>query len=270
MATMQEVMEQLQDNSMRHIVNLSGGKDSTAMAIYMRQRYPQIPVEYVFCDTGCELPETYEYLERLQALLGAEIRYLNALDGLGIARKLNRNPFDIWLYEVYGGFLPNPRARWCTRVLKIEPFEAYVGDDKAFSYIGIRADEDRDGYVAKRPPVISQRPNILPVYPLMDDGIELADIKEIIEATGLGLPEYYKWRSRSGCYFCFYQQIGEWQGLREYHPDLFEKAKQYEKFQNGKRYTWQDGRTLDEIAKLSRRYSVQTVDQSEGCAICHL
>ena len=66
MATMREVIKNLQDNNMRHVVNLSGGKDSTAMAIYMRQRYPQIPVEYVFCDTGCELPETYEYLEQEQ------------------------------------------------------------------------------------------------------------------------------------------------------------------------------------------------------------
>jgi 3'-phosphoadenosine 5'-phosphosulfate sulfotransferase (PAPS reductase)/FAD synthetase len=270
MTMMQEVIRNLQDRNRRHIVNLSGGKDSTAMAIYIRQRYPQIPVEYVFCDTGCELPETYEYLERLQALLGAEIRYLNALDGLGIARKLNRNPFDIWLYEVYGGFLPNPRARWCTRVLKIEPFEDYVGKNQAFSYIGIRADENRDGYVAKKPPVISQKPNIIPIYPLRDDGIELVDIKEIIEATGLGLPEYYKWRSRSGCYFCFYQQIGEWQRLKENHPDLFEKAKAYEKMEEGKRYTWVDGRTLEDIANLPRRYPQPIAEESEGCAVCHL
>ena len=270
MATIQEVMEQLQDNNMRHIVNLSGGKDSTAMAIYMRQRYPQIPVEYVFCDTGCELPETYEYLDRLGALLGMKVHHLNAIDGLDIAKKANRNPFDIWLYEIYGGFLPNPRARWCTRVLKIAPFEDHVGKDRAFSYIGIRADEDRDGYISKRPPVISQRPNIIPVYPLRDDGIELADIKEIIEVTGLGLPEYYKWRSRSGCYFCFYQQIGEWQGLKEHHPDLFESAKKYEKFQNRKRYTWVEGRTLDEIAGLPRRYALNTEESDERCAVCHL
>jgi 3'-phosphoadenosine 5'-phosphosulfate sulfotransferase (PAPS reductase)/FAD synthetase len=270
MATMREVMEQLQDNNIRHIVNLSGGKDSTAMAIYMRQRYPQIPVEYVFCDTGCELLETYEYLERLQALLGAEILYLNALDGLGIARKSNRNPFDIWLYEVYGGFLPNPRARWCTRVLKIEPFEHHVGQDRAFSYIGIRADEDRDGYVSRRPPVISQKPNIIPVYPLRDDGIELADITEIIDITGLGLPEYYKWRSRSGCYFCFYQQIGEWQGLKEHHPEKFDEAKEYEKFVKGKRFTWVEGRTLDDIAGLPKRHATQAVDEADGCAICHI
>ena len=133
--------------------------------MYMLQEYPQIPVEYVFCDTECELPETYEYLERLEAFLGKKITRLSALDLLNLnpAKQHNRNPFDIWLKEMYSGFLPSPRMRWCTRVLKIQPFEAYVGDDHAYSYIGIRGDEDRDGYIAKKPPSLSERPNIIPV-----------------------------------------------------------------------------------------------------------
>jgi 3'-phosphoadenosine 5'-phosphosulfate sulfotransferase (PAPS reductase)/FAD synthetase len=136
MATITEALASLNNKSIRHIVSLSGGKDSTALAIYMKQHYPQIPVEYVFCDTGCELPETYEYLERLEALLGAKVTRLNALEQLGVEKKLDRTPFDILLKEIYGGFLPNPRSRWCTRMLKIKPFEAYVRDGQAFSYIG--------------------------------------------------------------------------------------------------------------------------------------
>ena len=45
----------------RHILSLSGGKDSAALAIYMRDRVTEM--EYVFSDTRKELPETYEYLE---------------------------------------------------------------------------------------------------------------------------------------------------------------------------------------------------------------
>jgi len=267
---MREALASLQNQSIRHIVSLSGGKDSTALAIYLRQHYPQIPAEYIFCDTGCELPETYEYLERLEALLGATIQRLNALDLLGVQKKPGRNPFDIWLKEVYGDFLPNPQARWCTRVLKIQPFEAYIGKDQAFTYIGIRADESRDGYVARKAPVLSQQPNILPVYPFKDDGIALAQMKHILEGSGLGLPAYYQWRSRSGCYFCFYQQIGEWQRLHEHHPDLFDKAKTYEKVKGGRRFTWVQGKTLDDIAQLPQRYPVQDADETDGCAICHL
>ena len=56
-------------NPMRHILSLSGGKDSAALAIYMRDRVPEM--EYIFHDTEKELPETYEYLLRLEAILGS-------------------------------------------------------------------------------------------------------------------------------------------------------------------------------------------------------
>ena len=270
MATLDEALASIGRDEARHIVSISGGKDSTALALYIKQNYPEIPSEYVFCDTGCELPETYEYLERLEALLGADIKRLNAIDLLDIEHKPGRNPFDIWLNEVYGGFLPNPRSRWCTRILKIQPFENYVGNSTAYSYIGIRGDEDREGYVSKKPPTFSDKPNIIPVYPFKDDGIGLDQVKQILEESGLGLPDYYRWRSRSGCYVCFYQQIGEWQGLKEEHPELFEKAKRYERKEDGKQFTWVQGRNLDAIAAMERRMTIPKDDDVDGCAICHL
>ena len=93
--------------------------------------------------------------------------------------------------------------RWCTRVLKILPFEAYVGEDHAYSYIGIRSDEDRDGYIAKKPPSLSERPNIIPVYPFKDDGLGLMDVKVLLEESALGLPDYYRWRIPIGLLFLF-------------------------------------------------------------------
>jgi 3'-phosphoadenosine 5'-phosphosulfate sulfotransferase (PAPS reductase)/FAD synthetase len=273
MASMQEALDSLSNKNIRHIVSVSGGKDSTALAIYMKQKYPDIPAEYVFCDTDCELPETLEYLTRLESLLGADVVRLTALDNpaLNVKKKPGRNSFDMYLNELYGGFLPNPRSRWCTRVLKIEPFERFVGDSHVFSYIGIRGDEDREGYQSKKPPVISQRPNILPVYPFKDDEMGLEDIKLILEESGIGLPGYYKWRSRSGCYFCFYQQVGEWQNLKDVHPDLFEKAMKYERTSDGDRgYTWVDGRPLLRIAELPEREEIPAPDLAEGCAVCHL
>lgn len=254
------------DPTVRHIVSVSGGKDSAALAVYMRTRYPDIPAEYVFCDTGTELPETYDYLDRLELVLGREIVRLNAIDLLGALRKPDRTAFDLWLNEQYGGYLPSPRARWCTRVLKIKPFEEYVGNSEAISYIGIRWDEDRDGYTHKKPPVFSERPNIIACYPFRDDELGLHDIQAILAESGVGVPEYYQWRSRSGCYFCFYQQIGEWQGLKERHPDLFERAQAYEK--DG--FTWVDGRTLAEIAAQPRREPIPISASADGCAICHL
>jgi 3'-phosphoadenosine 5'-phosphosulfate sulfotransferase (PAPS reductase)/FAD synthetase len=220
-------------NNIRHVLGLSGGKDSTALAIYMRDRVPNM--EYFFCDTGAELEETYEYIDKLEVYLGKKIERLNP-----------ERSFDHWL-EIFGNYLPSSRMRWCTRKLKIEPFENFVGSDPVVSYIGIRADEDREGY-------ISTKPNIKAVFPFKEDGKRLDDIHRILEESGIGLPKYYEWRSRSGCYFCFFQRKAEWAGLMERHPKEFEKAKAYEKINSvtGERYTWNQNESLDELASPER------------------
>ncbi|WP_038052084.1 phosphoadenosine phosphosulfate reductase family protein [Thioalkalivibrio sp. ALJ1] len=271
MATLHDALAEANAQNVKHIVSLSGGKDSTALALFMRDNYPELPVEYVFCDTGVELPETDEYLERLEARLGTQVTRLDAFEKLKAEKKGKRNAFDMWL-EVYGGYLPSPRSRWCTRVLKIEPFERYVGANTAFSFIGIRHDENRAGYQQQsaKPPALSDKPNILPVYPFKEHKMGLTDIQKLLEESGLGLPKYYDWRSRSGCYFCFYQQKGEWQALKRHHPDLFEKAKEYERPINGKKFTWVEGRTLAELERDPREYEVKPPDDVDGCAICHL
>ena len=84
--------------------------------------------------------------------------------------------------------------------MKLKPFETYVGNDPCINYIGIRADEKRVGY-------ISHKPNIKPVYPFRDDGIDYNGVVRILEGSGLGMPPYAAWgRTRSGCFFCFFQQ----------------------------------------------------------------
>lgn len=268
------------DQKIRHILSLSGGKDSTALAIYMRDRIPDM--EYVFCDTGEELPETYEYLNKVELFLGREINRLS----------LGKNAFDN-LLKIRNGFLPSAQVRWCTENLKIKPFEKFVGNDLCYSYIGIRADEaQRKGY-------ISTKPNIISRYPFIDNNIIEKDVYALLLNSGLGLPEYYKWRSRSGCYFCFFQQRIEWVGLLENHPDLFEKAKEYERIDSvtNKSYTWSAKESLSELQSVERINEIKiefqnrqkdnihrnkgnlnlldvfsTLDKNsnEGCLICHL
>ncbi|TDD44206.1 phosphoadenosine phosphosulfate reductase [Nonomuraea terrae] len=267
----------------RHVLGISGGKDSSALAIYMRDRVPEM--EYFFCDTGAELPETYEYLNRLEAALGKPIERLNS-----------SRDFDHWL-EVYQGTLPSPQMRWCTKNLKIKPLEAWVGDDEVISYVAIRADENRLGYV-------STKPNITAVFPFREDGIDRAGVDRILDEAGIGLPAYYEWRTRSGCYFCFFQRKHEWVGLMDRHPELFEKAVAYEEKVNyqqtamkGRKYTWSQGESLDEL--IARRQEIEAKhrdameraarrikpnrplleilsdahdedDDQVGCAVCHL
>lgn len=218
----------------RHILSLSGGKDSAALAIYLRDRVPQM--EYIFHDAGKELPETIDYVARLEAALGKPV-----------VRTSNTDTFDHWL-AVYGGMLPSNHRRWCTKKLKLEPFEAYVGDGRVINYVGLRADEDRVGY-------ISTKPNITTVYPFREDGLVRADIIRILEDSGLGLPPYMEWgRSRSGCFFCFYQQRIEWVRLLETHPELFQQAREYEEqsVRNGDAFYWAASESLAELSRPER------------------
>ncbi len=190
---------------------------------------------------GKELPETYAYLARLQAHLGKEIH-----------RTTPPNSFDHW-YKVYGEIVPSNHRRWCTRMLKLKPFEDYVGDDPVINYVGIRADEDRVGY-------ISHKPNIKAVFPFREDGLVYADIVRILQESGVGMPDYTSWgRTRSGCFFCFYQQKIEWVRLKEKYPELYEEAKAYEKPNgiNGNVFFWCSGESLADIEKPERMAAIK-------------
>ena len=200
----------------RHVLGISGGKDSAALAVYVRQAHPELNVEYFFTDTGKELPEVYEFLGRLEGFLGKPILRLNP-----------RRDFDFWLRE-YNHFLPSAQTRWCTRKLKLAPFEQWIrpmldAGDKVTTYVAIRADEEyREGYTSKHD-------NLVVRLPFRESGIDKGGVMDILDSSGVGLPKYYDWRSRSGCTFCFFQQKIEWVRLRERHPEAFEEAKLLEK-----------------------------------------
>ena len=365
-------------SSVRHVLGISGGKDSTALAVYLRKHYPELDIEYYFCDTGKELEETYELLVNLEVFLGRKITRLKA------AKDSPQDPFDHFL-QLYGGFLPSSNARWCTKKLKLEPFEEFVGDLPVISYVAIRGDEERDAYISKKPNIQSIFPfrkniwsedvtykilsndnipkmaelyekilgsrrkdvsevvtrEISPSYipsrklssllsfgvslynqvvyeflkgtdyplrlvdsfPLVgnEDVIRKEDVIRILTESGIGLPRYYERRqyeingekgfysrSRSGCYFCFYQQKIEWVWLLERHPDLFAKALKYEK--DG--FTWMPNERLEDLMKPERvkqikeehlkrsakatssrsGYLVHIIEETEGdgCAACFI
>lgn len=225
----------------RHVLGISGGKDSAALAVFMRRTYPELDIDYFFTDTGKELPEVYEFLARLEGELGKPILRLDP-----------HRDFDFWLRE-YGHFLPSARTRWCTRQLKLLPFKKWVqpwldAGDKVYSYVAIRADEEhREG-------LVSQHENLVVKLPFREHGVDKPGVYDLLDASGLGLPKYYEWRSRSGCTFCFFQQKIEWVRLKERHPDAFEEAKRYEKLaiDNDSPFTWSQGESLNELEKPER------------------
>ncbi len=244
----------------RHILGISGGKDSTGLAILLHRIIPDL--EFFFCDTHKELPETYEYLQRIQTRFGIKINMLSSNKG-----------FDEWL-DLYSGYLPSARARWCTRRMKLEPLSEFVGDDVAYSYVGIREDEDRAGYLGSNPDIkpvyvykardfrqrnlgkeIYNQKSMLAEFkkigielPVKECGYRIDDVLDLVEKSGLGIPKYYDWRTRSGCFFCFFQRKYEWVMLSEKHPKLFEEAAKYEKtLKSGRKFTWCAKESLGEL-----------------------
>ncbi len=213
---------------------------------------PDLNYEYVFNPTGAELPEVFIWMDKVEKYLGKKIHHVgeNLLE----------------LIEDYNYFLPNRRSRYCTRQCKIEPFEKWIGKDDAIVYYGIRADEVRAGYDNAR------YPNIIPNYPLQENGLGIDEVYQIINEAGLKPPTFFWqeiydavcaifggeeiikshlkewqinflfcWRTRANCFFCFNQMKREWVGLLVFHPELFEIAEKLEVsesiyYWNGKDY----------------------------------
>ena len=373
--------------TVKHVLGISGGKDSAALAIYMSQKHRDVEVDYYTCDTGKELTETYDLIERLNSVLGKNIIEYKSIDTF---ESPQGNSFDHFL-AIYGGYLPSSTARWCTKKMKLDPFERVIGDYPTISYVGIRGDEDREGYISKKENIqsifpfrrniwsedvmlkalsnsnitqllgyyealvdqtkfesvsyflkqplslgfnLKQKLNCLldidvkafnrvifeflkttdyPVgklesFPLIenDEVIGITEVFKILEESGVGIPAYYKpieykvniageiktgtySRSRSGCFFCFFQQKIEWIWLLETHPDLFEKAVEYEK--DG--YTWSEEplseiRLAERVEQIKRDHYLRTqkalltnrnssswqddiiAAEGDGCASCFI
>ncbi len=112
-----------------HVVALSGGKDSTALALRLRELHPDRDFIWFCTPTGDELPEMVAHWKYLESVLGP------------ITRVQNRT-LDEWIEDF--GALPNWRQRWCTRLLKIEPCLAFLAKlTKPVLYVGLRADEEQ-------------------------------------------------------------------------------------------------------------------------------
>lgn len=251
---------------MRHIVTISG-KDSAAAALVQMTREPDLPYEFLFNDVEMELPETYAWIDKLEAKLGIKI--------IRVGKSLE---------DVIAGhnMLPSARIRFCTTDAKIRPANRYINGDEVVQYFGIRADE------VGRQAGFSGARNVTPCYPLVEMGIDLPAVYTILGHRGILPPEFFwqrlydavwkrlddmgrglvvnlkpwnraalfSWRSRANCFMCFYQRRYEWLGLLEHHPDLFARAEAIEsKYGTGDDrpcesvFSWMKGMPLPQVRR---------------------
>lgn len=194
-----------------YIVPVSGGADSTVLAIVLRWLFPAVPFKFVFTDTTVEEEEIYFTLDLLEAFLNVSVDRVQPAHGL----------FE--LIDLFGGFLPSARDRWCTRMLKLETFQPWLALLPAGSkhiFVGIRSDEENRLAFA-----IDEAETHMP---FIDLGLVRSDIYRILTET-IGVPRYYRRRTRSGCFQCFFQRRTELIGLSLEAPEQFERGASVEK-----------------------------------------
>ena len=219
-------------------VSYSGGMDSTALAIYLRQQGHK--VELVFADTGAELPETYWFIPRVARELDAKLVVVSG-------------PTFFQKVAAYGYLLPSSMVRWCTKELKVTPLNAYAMD----MAVGICADEAHRFNGSDRP--------------LVDADITKADARKLCEQHGLVNP-VYQWRSSCSCFCCPFQRKQDWKNLWREHPDLYRVAEQWEAESiatspNG--WGWTKGFRLSQLREADEaQFALFPECREEPCVIC--
>lgn len=245
---MQQQRLPMSDEKPRHIVGLSGGKDSTALALLLVEREPN-DYEFICNMTGNELPEMFEHWEKLEVLLKAKIKPV-------------RYHIDLIGASLEQGMLPNVFRRWCTRLLKIEPTIKYFSElpENSVLYVGLRADEEvRRGLYGED---ISVR------FPLRDWGFNESGVYSYLEARGVQIPE------RTDCGICPYQRLGEWRNLYFQHPKIYAEGVDLEKktgftIRSPGRDTW-PAALADLAVEFDSGRVLREYDNKKKCRVCSL
>lgn len=234
-----------------HVIALSGGKDSTALALRLAEVEPR-DYTFICTPTGDELPEMLAHWERLEELLGKPLTRLPNWTLNGLIEKF--------------GALPNWRQRWCTRELKIEPCLAFLRRHQpAILYVGLRADEE------ERKGIYSS--DVTCRFPLREWGWGLEDVKRYLRDRGVTIP------ARTDCARCYGQRLAEWRRLWERHPKIYAEAVAQEKATGHTfRSPGRDSQpaSLEELAKVFERqpslpmFEDDEDDGFDSCRVCRL
>ena len=208
-----------------NIVNLSGGKDSTAMLLMMLER--GIPVHKVlFADVGemAEFPMMYDYLKRVEEYTGIPITTVRS----------EKHSVENIFYGCFTrgkrvgemrGFPPTVgQACSYRRDLKVNPLKIACGKGNNV-YIGIAADEEH----RSRCKEYAQGKNNY-CFPLVEWGITEDDCLEYLRERSL-YNELYDYFRRLGCWWCPKQPLSSLKKLWSAFPDLWEELIRMERDQ---------------------------------------
>lgn len=196
------------------IASVSGGKDSTAMAVWLLREsgIPRDRIGFVFADTGWEHPDTYAYLDYLDEALGMElVQVKGEFTMVSLCEKKKR--------------FPSPLARFCTSELKVKPIAAYLDnlDCDPINAVGIRADESPG---RARMPEWEENHNYpydAPIWrPLILQTAK--DCFDLCDKYGVRHnPLYLRGANRVGCYPCIFARKSELREIFIQSPETLDK-----------------------------------------------
>ena len=195
------------------IVNLSGGKDSTALLLMAIER--GLPIHSaVFFDTGWEFPQMYKHLDKLEQNVNVPIIRLTP------KRSFNNT------FASFGW--PGVRVRWCTNH-KIRRIQKYEKKHNAVSLVGIAADEIHRtlSYELKKSKAL---------FPLIDWAITEKDALAYCVDKGYDWSGLYNHFRRVSCFCCFLQRESSLRTLRKHFPDLWQRMLDMDKIVPAKNF----------------------------------
>ena len=251
---------------MKHIIGLSGGKDSVAMALHLKELNPEQEYHYISTPTGNEPPDLFEHFKTLEKILDAPIRFLKPYAGDGLIENIRDNKC-----------IPNFRMRFCTRQLKIEPTISYLkANSPCYHYVGLRADEE------ERQGIYGDIEGITHNFPMREWGWDIQQVWHYLDEQGVSIPE------RTDCALCFFQRMIQWKRLWQNHPKLYQKGVDIENemgrtFRTPKKDSWptsledlrkefENGRMTAGEAKLlndeQQMRLFQDCDLNSLCRVC--
>lgn len=195
-------------NGIAHVVGLSGGKDSTCLAIWLAENEPR-PYNYVCTPTGDELPDMVEHWQKLEKLLGKPLIYL---ENEGLAALIKR--MDC---------LPNFQKRFCTRLLKLKVYGDFIKNaTPVISYIGLRDDEEEREGARHGGDYVPVGSDVQQRFPLREQGFQIEDVQQFLMERQIRIP------ARTDCARCPLQMLGEWYNLWQLYPEIYASAEQDE------------------------------------------
>ena len=129
------------------IISVSGGKDSTATALFAKEN--NWDFKNVFADTGWEHPTTYDYINYLETIIGPINKVKKTIEvkeeHLDFVKYIeNQIGYSSFVRMIINKTcIPNRIMKFCTPILKVEPIKNWVLENTNIPVvaIGIRKDE---------------------------------------------------------------------------------------------------------------------------------